>query len=144
MSSASDTSNETEVKEYLTKFTEAWFQSFSEKDPAQIDAMYETFGIDDETVWIRPSGNPAGTSIMKVMMVDEDVVVSKQKIVEFSSVRFLAGGNVAVVTFLEESAFVYKGTPNEDLSKWTAVLERVDGNWKYVHGHRGTGQPPAK
>ena len=53
-----------------------------------------------------------------------------------------AGGNVAVVTFLEESAFVYKGTPNEDLAKWTAVLEKVDGKWKYVHGHRGTGQPP--
>ena len=140
MSSTSD--NEAEVKEYLTKFTDAWFKAFSDKDPDQIDAMLETFGIDDETVWIRPSGNPAGTAIMKAMMTSEDVVASKQKIVEFSSVRFLAGGNVAVVTFLEESAFVYKGTPNEDLAKWTAVLEKVDGKWKYVHGHRGTGQPP--
>lgn len=140
MSSTSDA--EAEVKEYLTKFTDAWFKAFSDKDPEQIDAMLETFGIDDETVWIRPSGNPAGTAIMKAMMISEDVVASKQKIVEFSSVRFLAGGNVAVVTFLEESAFVYKGTPNEDLAKWTAVLEKVDGKWKYVHGHRGTGQPP--
>ena len=140
MSSTSD--NEAEVKEYLTKFTDAWFKAFSDKDPDQIDAMLETVGIDDETVWIRPSGNPAGTAIMKAMMISEDVVASKQKIVEFSSVRFLAGGNVAVVTFLEESAFVYKGTPNEDLAKWTAVLEKVDGKWKYVHGHRGTGQPP--
>ena len=140
MSSTSD--NEAEVKEYLTKFTDAWFKAFSDKDPDQIAAMLEPFGIDDETVWIRPSGNPAGTAIMKAMMSSEDVVASKQKIVEFSSVRFLAGGNVAVVTFLEESAFVYKGTPNEDLTKWTAVLEKVDGKWKYVHGHRGTGQPP--
>lgn len=139
-STASD--NEAEVKEYLTKFTEAWFKSFSDKDPEQIDAMYKTFGVDDETIWIRPSGNPAGTSIMKDMMISKDIVVSKQQIIEFSSVRFLAGGNVAVVTFLEESAFVYKGTPNEDLSKWTAVLEKVAGKWKYVHGHRGTGQPP--
>ena len=45
---------------------------------------------------------------MKAMMTDGDVVVSKQKIVEFTSCRFLAGGNVAVVTFLEESAFTYK------------------------------------
>ena len=140
MSSTSD--NEAEVKEYLTKFTDSFFKAFFDKDPEQFDAVLETFGIDDETVWIRPSGNPAGTAIMKAMMISEDVVASKQKIVEFSSVRFLAGGNVAVVTFLEESAFVYKGTPNEDLSKWTAVLEKVDGKWKYVHGHRGTGQPP--
>ena len=140
MSSTSD--DEAEVKEYLTKFTDAWFKSFCDKDPEQFDAMLETFGIDDETVWIRPSGNPADKAIMKAMMISEDVVASKQKIVEFSSVRFLAGGKVAVVTFLEESAFVYKGTPNEDLSKWTAVLEKVDGKWKYVHGHRGTGQPP--
>ena len=140
MSSTSD--NEAEVKEYLTKFTDAWFKAFSDKDPEQIDAMLETFGIDDETVWIRPSGNPAGTAIMKAMLMSEDIVTSKRKIVEFSSVRFLAGGIVAVVTFLEESAFVYKGTPNEDLAKWTAVLEKVDGKWKYVHGHRGTGQPP--
>ena len=98
MSSTNDA--EAEVKEYLTKFTDAWFKAFSDKDPEQFDAVLETFGIDDETVWIRPSGNPAGTAIMKAMLISEDVISSKQKIVEFTSVRFLAGGNVAVVTFL--------------------------------------------
>ena len=53
-----------------------------------------------------------------------------------------AGGNAAVVVYTCRSKFSYKGTPNDDIAKFSATMEKVDGTWKMVHNHRGTGQAP--
>ena len=59
----------------------------------------------------------------------------------------LADGQVAVATLKEHSNFSYKGTPNDDVSTWTFVLERAEDGpcgWKAVRGHRSTGVAPDK
>ena len=38
--------------------------------------------------------------------------------------------------------FTYEGTKNDDLAKFTAVLEKGLGGWTVCHAHRATGQPP--
>ena len=52
-------------------------------------------------------------------------------------------GATAVMTYTSHDKFVYDGTPNDDIAKFTAVLEKGLGGWKMVHQHRATGQKPA-
>ena len=49
-----------------------------------------------------------------------------------------------MVTCTQREGFKYKGTPNDDLVRFTYVLEQqgAGGGWKIVHGHRATGQKP--
>ena len=63
--------------------------------------------------------------------------------VSVDSVNLLAEGKVAVVTYTAHDKFTYQGTANDDVAKFSGVLERQeDGAWKFVHMHRATGQPP--
>ena len=39
--------------------------------------------------------------------------------------------------------FAYKGTPNDDVAKFSAVFDKTSSGWKIVHAHRATGQKPA-
>ena len=47
------------------------------------------------------------------------------------------GGRILAIAYPE------RGTPNDDVAKFSATLEKVDGGWKIVHLHRGTGQKPS-
>ena len=96
----------------------------------------------DGGFFIRPSGNPLGFNELKDMWTSADVEVTKSDMVSIDSVKVFAGGNAAVCTYTMYDIFNYKGTPNEDYAKNTAVLEKTDGKWKWIQGHRATGQPP--
>lgn len=51
----------------------------------------------------------------------------------------------AAITFTLHDKFSYKGTPNDDIAKYSAMLElSEEGSWKIVHAHRASGQKPAE
>ena len=76
------------------------------------------------------------------MVSSGDIVFESSKVVSFDSFRLIADGNVAVVTLTQHDKFTYKGTANDDICKFTFVLEKIGDNWKFAHGHRATGQTP--
>ena len=107
----------------------------------------DDFGLDDTVVFLRPSGNPATPSMLLDMIISGDVTSKSMEVVSVDSIRVFAEGRAAVVTFTQHATFTYKGKPNDDIAKWSMVFEKGEntGNcWKIVHGHRGTGQPPAQ
>ena len=98
----------------------------------------------DSLVRIRPSGNPITPQGMAAMFGSGDIEPGQSKLIGVDSIRLLAGGAAAVATYTHHSTFKYKGIPNDDIAKFTAVLEKTPEGWKMVHGHRSTGQPPEK
>eukprot|EP00567_Pseudictyota_dubia_P006405 CAMPEP_0197438462 /NCGR_PEP_ID=MMETSP1175-20131217/5462_1 /TAXON_ID=1003142 /ORGANISM="Triceratium dubium, Strain CCMP147" /LENGTH=89 /DNA_ID=CAMNT_0042968205 /DNA_START=478 /DNA_END=747 /DNA_ORIENTATION=+ len=79
------------------------------------------------------------------MVLSGDVTGKSTELMSVDSVRVFAEGHAAVVTFTQHSVFNYKGKDNDDVAKYSMVLEKNEGTaacWKIVHAHRGTGQPP--
>lgn len=128
------------IKSWLADYT----QVAKSKDGAAFDQMWSTYWAPDAVV-IRPSGNPMDKTIWKGMITSKDIDFESSEVVSFDSSTILAGGKAAVVTFTLHDKFSYKGTPNDDISKYSATLELSEeaGNWKMVHVHRATGQKPA-
>lgn len=91
---------------------------------------------------IRPSGNPLDMAGFKGMLGSPDIIVEKDEVTSVDEVKEFAGGNAAVVVYTTRSTFSYKGTSNDDVAKFSLTIEKVDGAWKVVHMHRGTGQKP--
>ena len=91
------------------------------------------------SVIIRPSGNPMDLATWKGMLTSEDVEVVSDEVVSIDTVIELAAGQVAVVVYTTHSVFKYKGTPNDDIAKFSATFEKqADGKWMCAHNHRGT------
>ena len=104
--------------------------------------QWQAYWRDENCVMIRPSGNPLTQQGWKEMMAGGDIVSTKHELLSIDSVDLIAGAQAAFATFTTFSAFTYKGTPNEDIAKFTAVLEFYEEKWKFCHMHRGTGQKP--
>ena len=114
---------------------------------AQINAVFDEF-FKKDALLIRPSGNALGVEGFKEMLASPDIIVESDVVSSIDDVKEISKNNVAVVTFTTLSKFSYKGTPNDDVAKFTMVLElcsRIGTNaiWRVVHLHRGTGQKPA-
>ena len=57
--------------------------------------------------------------------------------------RAKVSGDMAFACLTQYGKFTYKGTPNDDIAKFTVVLSKKDdGSWIQVHAHRSTGQDP--
>ena len=140
---------ENEVRDIISGFITKWHEcALVGKDQVKSkwNHFCDDFGLDDSVLFIRPSGNPATPSLMLDMLLSGDVVPKSSSLMSVDSVRIFAAGHAAVVTFTQHTAFNYKGKDNDDIAKWTMVLEKSDETaacWKVVHAHRGTGQPPA-
>ena len=132
---------EQQVKAVITSMVEEQLAAMNSKKVETIGAYMSKFTADG-AIAIRPSGNPLPYANMKDMWISDDVVATQAKLVSIDSTRVFAGGLAAVATYTTHDKFSYKGTPNDDLAVWTAVLEKVGTTWKVVHGHRATGQPP--
>ena len=84
-----------------------------------------------------------GKDIWVGMMTSEDITVESDTMVGEPEVKLIAGGAAAVVVYTTHSKFTYKGTANDDIAKFSLMLEKqADGSWKIVHAHRGAGQKP--
>lgn len=131
----------------LEAFVKSWLADYAvaarEHDAAKFDNMWTKYWA-PQAVVIRPSGNPMDRATWRSMITSTDIVFESSECVSFNSCTLIAGGKVAIVTFTLHDKFTYKGTPNDDIAKYSATLELSEqGTWKMVHAHRATGQTPA-
>jgi autoinducer 2-degrading protein len=131
------------VEAFLKAWLEALTLAATTKDGAAFDAMWERFWAPDAVV-IRPSGNPMDKAIWRGMVTSQDITFESSECISVDSTTIFAGGKAAAVTFTLHDKFTYKGTPNDDIAKYSAMLELTDaGSWRMMHAHRATGQKPA-
>lgn len=107
-------------------------------DAAKIDAYFSKYCTPD-CEYIRPSGNPMDVATYKGMLLSNDIKWLSDELVSVDMVKFLAGGDVGVVAYRTRQKFDYKGTMNDDVAKFTAVLDKTADGWKAAHVHRSTG-----
>ena len=103
---------------------------------------YGEFLLDNATkdfLFIRPSGNPIdalGFIKMKTsgdLSCDGYTDVKKIRKLEFLS------DDVAMCVFTLRSSFVYKDIQNSDLATVTAILKKINNQWKLSWMHRSSG-----
>lgn len=128
------------LREYLEESITMW--KCKENHVEQINKFIKKWYVDPDVVFIRPSGNPLTPEIWSNMMISGDIYFQSSQIISFDSVRLIADGNAAVVTLTQHDEFSYKGKLNNDICKFTFILENIQGNWKIAHVHRSTGQTP--
>ena len=103
---------------------------------------YGEFLLDNATkdfLFIRPSGNPIDASGFIKMRTSGDLScdgytdVKKIRKLEFLS------DEVAMCIFTLRSSFVYKDIQNSDLATVTAILKKINNQWKFSWMHRSSG-----
>ena len=95
-------------------------------------------------ILIRPSGNPIDAEGFITFVTSGILEIIQAKLVQIESIQILAGGAAAVVTYTVDQTFKFQGTPNEDRTKVTCVVEERDGQLKIAHEHRSPGTPLPK
>lgn len=138
----SSTTAEDEIKSVIEGQFQGFFDITQDFTQEKYDELWAKYWKPDG-VLIRPSGNPMGKEIWGQMLASDAVNYISGELLEVNSVNVFAGGAAAVATYTTHDKFTYMGTPNDDIAKFTVVLEKQeDGTWIIVHGHRGTGQKP--
>ena len=103
---------------------------------------YGEFLIENSTkdfLFIRPSGNPIDASGFIEMRASGDLCcdgytdIKKIRKLEFFS------ADVAMCVFTLRSSFVYKDIQNSDLATVTAILKKINNQWKFSWMHRSSG-----
>ena len=103
---------------------------------------YGEFLLDNATkdfLFIRPSGNPIdalGFIKMKTsgeLSCDGYTDIKKIRKLEFFS------DDVAMCVFTLRTSFVYKDIQNSDLATVTAILKKINNQWKFSWMHRSSG-----
>lgn len=138
----SSSTAEEDIKTVIKGNFQGFFDITGDFTQEKYDELWAKYWKAD-AIMIRPSGNPMGKEIYGQMLASEDVVYISGELLEVNTVDIFAGGAAAVATYTTHDKFTYKGTPNDDIAKFTVVLEKQDdGTWIMVHAHRGTGQKP--
>uniref|UniRef100_A0A7S3P8C0 Uncharacterized protein n=1 Tax=Amphora coffeiformis TaxID=265554 RepID=A0A7S3P8C0_9STRA len=73
-------------------------------------------------ILIRPSGNPLDLKGAIAMFETGDITNFSDAMVAVESLKILGDGLVATMVFKSEQLFNYKGSQEDDLVTWTAVL----------------------
>ena len=110
------------------------------KDMCNMDHNAGMRHMTDDCIFIRPTGNPLNKTQWDSMMNNADVKVESNELVSINKIEIV--GDMAYVVYTNHGKFNYKGTENDDIAVLTAVLKRIDGSWKLVHGQRSTGRKP--
>jgi len=76
-------------------------------------ATLQTETMTDDFEAMRPSGNPMSRALYIDMFSNGDVTEFTNKLVEIKSICYICDGKAAVVVFVQDQIFKYKGTPNE-------------------------------
>ena len=96
--------------------------------------------MDEQSIFIRPSGNPLNIEGWKSMMTSEDVIVEKNDLISIN--KLYINGNMAFVCYTTHGKFNYKGTENDDIAVLTSILEKKNKTWKILLSQRSTGRTP--
>ena len=90
-------------------------------------------------LFIRPSGNPIDASGLIEMRTSGDLSCDGYTDVKkIHKLEFLSD-NVALCVFTLRSSFVYKDIQNSDLATVTAILKKINNQWKLSWMHRSSG-----
>ena len=127
------------IKTLITEMIAANMKT--EKTLAAWDALFAKYYVHDVSI-IRPSGNPMDLAMWKGMMTSDDVIMTSSELLSIDDVKIFGGGNAAVAVYTTHDKFTYKGAPNDDVAKFSAVFDKTSDGWKIMHAHRATGQPP--
>ena len=123
------------VRATLTKAYESSLAIQQCKDAAKVQDWIDEY-YTSSAIFIRPSGNPMGLDMLKGMWVSDDVVSKASELKAIESVNIFCSGRAATVVYETHEEFEYKGTPNDDNVKYSAVFELVGDKWKINHVHR--------
>lgn len=132
---------EAEIQSWVAAMVAEGETAFKAKDLEALSTFWDKHYL-DTAVLIRPSGNPLTKAAYLAMMGSEDVVMESSTLLKVEDIKEIAGGRAAVFTYTSHDKFRYKGTPNDDIAKFSAVVEKGPEGWKMAHVHRGTGQKP--
>ena len=103
---------------------------------------YGEFLLDNATkdfLFIRPSGNPIDASGFIKMKTSGDLSFDGYTdIKKIRKLEFLSD-NVAMCIFTLRSSFVYKDIQNTDLATVTAIIKKINNQWKFSWMHRSSG-----
>ena len=103
---------------------------------------YGEFLLENSTkdfLFIRPSGNPIDASGFIEMRTSGDLSCDGYTdIKKIRKLEFLSD-DVAMCVFTLRSSFVYKDIQNSDLATVTAILKKINNQWKLSWMHRSSG-----
>lgn len=93
-------------------------------------------------VLVRPSGNPLDLKGLITMFETKDITDFSDSVVAVESLKILGDGTVATMIFKSEQIFNYKGSQEDDVATWTAVLvaDQDLHQPKITNIHRSTGR----
>ena len=111
-------------------------------DMCQVDYKRGFENMQDDCVFVRPTGNPLTKEDWKNMMNSDDVTIDSNELVSINKMKI--NGNMAFVCYTTHGKFNYKGTDNDDIAVLSVVLEKVDNSWTVLHGQRSTGRNPSE
>ena len=90
-------------------------------------------------LFIRPSGNPIDAlGFIKMKTRGELSCDGYTDIKKIRKLEFLSD-DVAMCVFTLRSSFVYKDIQNSDLATVTAILKKINNQWKFSWMHRSSG-----
>ena len=103
---------------------------------------YGEFLLDNATkdfLFIRPSGNPIDAlGFIKMKTSGELSCDGYTDVKKIRKLEFLSD-DVAMCVFTLRSSFVYKDIQNSDLATVTAILKKINNQWKFSWMHRSSG-----
>lgn len=133
------------VRSFLTDYYEDFDSIFRSSSNKQVqktcfEAFFDQYYTPD-ALWVRSSGNPIGRDQLGGMLTDH-IDVEHALLVSIDHIRLLAGGLVATVVYTADLQFAFKGTPQNDRTVLTSVLQMQGvGSPKITHVHWSVGQP---
>ena len=90
-------------------------------------------------LFIRPSGNPIDASGFIEMRTSGDLSFDGYTdIKKIRKLEFLSD-DVAMCVFTLRTSFVYKDIQNTDLATVTAIIKKINNQWKFSWIHRSSG-----
>ena len=94
-------------------------------------------------LFIRPSGNPIDALGFIEMRTSGDL--SRDGYTDIQKIRKLEflSDDAAMCVFTLRSSFVYKDVQNTDLATVTAILKKINNQWKFSWMHRSSGDADA-
>mmetsp|Transcript_211 Transcript_211/g.303 ORF Transcript_211/g.303 Transcript_211/m.303 type:complete len:146 (-) Transcript_211:142-579(-) len=140
----STTSNAIDRDE-LTKWVGEMYSTFTactnSHSAEDVEAFWDKFAVDRETIFVRPSGNPLTVQGYVEMATSKDITKHSGEVIKVEHVKDFADGKAATVFFEGSQKFDYKDSPNDDNAKYSVTVEKQsDGSLKFVFFQRYPGK----
>lgn len=127
----------------LTKWVGEMYSTFTSctnaHSPEDVQAFWDKYAVDRETIFVRPSGNPLTIDSYVDMATSKDITKHTGELLKVEHIKTLANGQAAVVFFEGSQKFDYKGTPNDDNAKYSVTVDCSGETFKFAFLQRYPG-----